>query len=370
MRNKLRNMYEKNNKTLYFIYYFLKCVFIVLGKYRRFKVDTKEAIDSYEPKKLNKIEHQHKFKKLIVFRYIYRLMPGEYYSYDFEKVPYDKRDSYITRQLTKKYYAMINTKKYRKILDKKNLTYEVFGKYYKRDMLCIKDETEFNKFEEFASKHKKFILKPLAGHSGVGVEIINTKDYDSLEDLFAYCLERAPFVTEELIVQDKGLGCFHENSVNTIRVVTFYYKNDVSIVWTFLRTGQGESNVDNMGASGLGALINPATGVIMTDGFDWHNKKTKVHPDSGVVFKGYQIPRWDELLDMVKSLASEISEMHCIGWDLSLTDKGWVLVEGNARPQVVAVQTFSGKGYKPIFDKMYNLVKREVDEKDRIMRGE
>jgi hypothetical protein len=73
---------------------------------------------------------------------------------------------------------------------------------------------------------------------------------------------------------------------------------------------------------------------------------------------------------MVKSLASEISEMHCVGWDLSLTDKGWVLVEGNARPQVVAVQTFSGKGYRPIFDKMYNLVKRERDEKDRILRGE
>ena len=370
MRSKLRKMYEKSNKSLFVIYCFLKVVFIVLGKYRRFKKDTKEAINKYEDKKLSRVRFAKKYRKLIVFRYIYYLMPGEYYSYDFEKVPYDKRDTYITRQLTKKYYSMINTKKYRKILDKKNLTHQVFGKYYKRDLICIKDEKEFNKFEEFVSNNKKFILKPLAGHSGDGIEIINSKDFDSAQDLYNYALEKAPFVAEELIVQDKGLGCFHENSVNTIRVVTFYYKNDVSILWTFLRTGQGDSNVDNMGASGLGALINPETGVVMTDGFDWHNKKTKVHPDSNIKFKGYKIPKWNELLDMVKELASELSEMHCVGWDLSLTKKGWVLVEANARPQTVAVQTFSGKGYRPVYDNMYNLVKREREEKERIMRGE
>ena len=259
MRSGLRKIYEKNTKTLFLLYLFLKVVFIITGKYGRFKRDTKEAIDKYEEKKLSKIKFIHKFRKLIVYRYIYYLMPGEYYSYDFENVPYDKRNSYITRQLTKKYYSMINTKKYRKVLDKKNLTHQVFGKYYKRDLICIKNEKEFNKFDEFVKNNNKFILKPLAGHSGDGIEIINLKDYESTQDLFNHAIEKVPFVAEELIVQDKGLACFHENSVNTIRVVTFYYKNDVSILWTFLRTGQGDSNVDNMGASGLGALINPET---------------------------------------------------------------------------------------------------------------
>lgn len=370
MRSRLRKIYEKSNKTLPGIYVFLKIVFIITGKYGRFKEETKSALETFEKGKLGKLEYLHKYRKLIVYRYIYYLRANEYYLYGFENVPYDKRDTFMTRQLTNRYYAVINTKKYRKIFDKKNLSYKLLKKYYKREMICIKDESEQKAFEEFAKKTKKFILKPFSGHSGDGIEIIETKDYESSEELFKHTIEKIPYVAEELIEQDKGLGCFHENSVNTIRVVTFYYKNDVSILWAFLRTGQGENKVDNMGAAGLGALIDHTTGKIISDGFDWLGDKVKEHPDSKITFKGYQIPRWKELLETVRSLAEEISEMHCIGWDLALTKDGWVLVEGNARPQCVTIQTFTKKGYRPVYDKMHNLIKREKEEKEKIMRGE
>ena len=62
--------------------------------------------------------------------------------------------------------------------------------------------------------------------------------------------------------------------------------------------------------------------------------------------------------------------MHCVGWDLALTKKGWVLVEGNARPQCVTVQTVTKKGYKPYYDKMYTLVSKELEEQIKYMEGE
>ena len=362
MREKLRKIYEKNNASLIFLYIFLKTAYIIFGKYKRFKEETKEAINSFDEPNLGILKYKNIYRKLIVYRYIYYLMPGEYYSFDFENVPYEKRNTYITRQLTNKYYRVINARRYRKILDNKNLTYKVFKKYYKRDLICIKDIEDKKTFLKFIENKEKFIIKPFDGHSGDGIEIIKVNNFKTKEELFNYTIERIPFVAEELINQSNDLGCFHKESVNTIRVVTFQYKESTSILWTFLRTGQGDSNVDNMGASGLGALINPENGVVMTDGFDWHNKKTKVHPDSNIQFKSFQIPKWDELLKMVKELSSELSQMHCVGWDLALTDKGWVLVEGNARPQCVAVQTFSGKGYRPVFDKMYNLIKKDIDE--------
>lgn len=364
MRNCLRKIYEKNPASVGVIYVFLKIVFVVFGKYKNFKEETIEAINSFEGTDIGKLQFQKIYMKLIVFRYIYSLRASEYYLYDFENVPYDKRDTYITRQLTKKYYRVINAKKFRKVLDKKNLSYKVFKKYYKRDLICIKDETEEKKFSKFIKDKDKFILKPFSGHSGDGIEIINTKDFKNTKELFDYTKEKAPYVAEELIKQSKDLGCFHEKSVNTIRVVTFQYKEDVSILWTFLRTGQGGSSVDNMGASGLGALIDNETGVIVSDGFDWKGDKEKVHPDSGIAFKGFQIPRWEELLETVKELASELSEMHCVGWDLALTKEGWVLVEGNARPQCVTIQTFTKKGYRPLFDKMYKLVEKENAEEE------
>lgn len=369
MRNKLRNKYEKKPNTYKTMYIFLKCVFIAFRKYNRFKKEIIEAINNFEPN-INKKEFKNQFKKLIVYRYIYYLRASEYYLYDFEKVPFDKRNDYMTRQLTNRYYAMINTKRYRKIFDKKNLSYKVYGKYYKRDLICIKDEKDKKTFDEFIKDKEKFILKPFSGHSGDGIEIINVKDYENNKELFEYTLLKAPFVAEELIVQDKGLGCFHEKSVNTIRVVTFQYKEDISILWAFLRTGQGGASVDNMGAAGLGALIDHETGKIISDGIDWKGDKEKKHPDSGITFKGYQIPKWDELKEVVKNLASELSEMHCIGWDLALTKDGWVLVEGNARPQCVTIQTFTKKGYRPMYNKMYTLVKDKKEKQERIMEGE
>lgn len=362
MRDRLRKMYEKNPSSLILQYIFLKMVFILVRRYKGFKEEIIEALDNFESKEITKKEYKKQFKKLLVFRYIYYLRPSEYYLYDFEKASFEKRSTFMTRQLTNRYYSVINAKKFRKVLDKKNLSYKVFKDYYKRDLICVNKEEDKEKFLKFIKDKEKFILKPFSGHSGDGIEILSTSDFSSKEELFDYTMEKAPYVAEELIKQSEGLGCFHEKSVNTIRVVTFQYKEDVSILWAFLRTGQGGYSVDNMGAAGLGALIDEKTGKIISDGVNWRGDKEKCHPDSKIQFKGFQIPRWDEAVETAKNLATELSEMHCVGWDLALTDKGWVLVEGNARPQCVTIQTFTKNGYKPYYDKMYKLVKKQKEE--------
>ena len=121
MRQKLRKIYEKNNATVGAIYIFLKICFIIFGRYSRFKEETNEAIQTFEGN-ISGFKYKKIFMKLIVYRYIYYLRAGEYYLYNFDKVPYDKRDSYMTRQLTNRYYAVINTRRFRKVLDKKNLS--------------------------------------------------------------------------------------------------------------------------------------------------------------------------------------------------------------------------------------------------------
>lgn len=371
MRRKLRLLYENHPGLIFFIYVFLKCALIFFKRYTGFKQEAVEAIQNFEPD-LQGGAYRKQYRKLIVYRYIYYLRSNEYYLYGFGDVPQEERYTFMTRKLTYRYYKMINTKKYRKLLDRKNLSYEVLGKYYKRDLACIKGEEDLEVFEDFTDKHSKFILKPLSGHSGDGIEIIDSTEFESQEELFAHTLEKAPYVVEELIAQDEGVGRFHPDSVNTVRVVTFSYKEDFSILWAFLRTGQGASKVDNMGAQGaggLGALIDHDTGIIVSDGVDWKGDRIAAHPDSGVVFKGYQIPRWNELLEMVKELASEIPELHCIGWDLSLTKDGWVLVEGNGRPQCVTIQTFTKKGYRPVYDKMYKLVAAYKKEQNYLFKG-
>lgn len=357
MKKTLRNLYEKNNKILLILYIIIKFLFQLTGRYKTLKEETLETLENYEGKNANKTEFKNQYKKLIVFRYIYSLRANEYYLYNFEKASYEKRKDFITRQQTAKYYSVINDRKFRKILDKKNLCYKVFKKYYKRNMICIDNIGEKEELENFINENENFIVKPFAGHSGDGIEIINVKEWENKGVLVEHLFTKAPFVAEELIKQSYELGRFHEKSVNTIRVVTFQYKGDFSILWTFLRTGQGNNQVDNMGAAGIGALIDNETGKIISDGIDWKGRKVAKHPDSDITFKGFQIPYWNELIETVRNLASELSEMHCVGWDLALTDDGWVLVEGNARPQCVTIQTFTKKGYRKYYENMYNLVK-------------
>ena len=360
MKKMLKSIYEKNNATLLVMYIGLKVLLKLAGKYKNINDEIVEGLKNFEQDKSTKLLKK-QYRKLLVYRYIYDLRASEYYLYNFENNSYKKRETFMTRHQTAKYYKVINDEKFRKILDKKNLSYEVLKQYYKRDLICITGEEDKIKLKNFVNNNTKFIIKPFDGHSGNGIEIIKKDNFKDYEELFEYLLTKVPFIAEELIKQSHEIGCFHEKSVNTVRVVTFQYEGDFSILWTFLRTGQGNNEVDNMGAMGVGALIDSSNGKIISDGIDWRGAKVEKHPDSKIQFKGFEIPKWDELIETVKKLASEMSEMHCVGWDLALTNDGWVLVEGNARPQCVTIQTFTKKGYKKYYDNMYNLVKRLND---------
>lgn len=50
---------------------------------------------------------------------------------------------------------------------------------------------------------------------------------------------------------------------------------------------------------------------------------------------GFTIPRWEEVVAMAKELATIVDGNRYAGWDLALTDNGWVMIEGNARGQFV-----------------------------------
>ncbi len=53
------------------------------------------------------------------------------------------------------------------------------------------------------------------------------------------------------------------------------------------------------------------------------------HPDSGVVFDGFVVPRFFEAVDLVKACHSLLPGLHSIGWDVAVTPEGPVLLEGN-----------------------------------------
>ena len=63
-------------------------------------------------------------------------------------------------------------------------------------------------------------------------------------------------------------------------------------------------------------------------------KRFETHPLTGIPFMGFQVPLWDEALDMVRKAARKAYGYNChwIGWDVAITPDGPALIEANWRP--------------------------------------
>lgn len=98
--------------------------------------------------------------------------------------------------------------------------------------------------------------------------------------------------------------------------------------------GCGEAVVDNGGSGGILANVDVDTGIVYTSGRNEKGERFLIHPDSKEQIVGFQIPRWKEAVAMVKEISAKTTNRY-IGWDLALTEAGWVLVEGNSCGQLL-----------------------------------
>jgi len=302
------------------------------------------------------------YREIMYCRFMYGILPKEYFIYRFDLLSHEGRMTFVTRSNKYYYYRKFNSKNYAEFLNRKTETIRKFGEFYHRDVLCVYDEDELPAFREFIKKHPRFIYKPAQDYGGHGIKIYNAELYDSPEDLFRIVVFNGACVCEELIVQGAEIAQFHPESVNTVRIVT--YRSDDGTAhtqWCFLRMGAGDSHTDNMSAGGISALIDYDTGIIVDCGRDYKGERFVYHPDTGVQFVGFKIPRWDEVKEMVQRLANVLPQVRFVGWDLAYTDRGWVFVEGNAQPQCVAPQitAYNGKlaAYKAM-DEIYEADRR------------
>ena len=179
-----------------------------------------------------------------------------------------------------------------------------------------------------------FIIKPLNSAGGKGVRLMKFEPADGIIDEICNDYVNG-FVIEERIVQRNELTVFHEESINTVRVQTFTIGDHVEIKWPVLRVGRGGSIVDNACRGGVIIGIDVDSGVTFGPGVDESGQQYSSHPDTQVPLSGYQVPCWDNLCKMLKEMAMLCPDCHTIGWDMALSEKGWVVVEGNYGPEIL-----------------------------------
>lgn len=194
------------------------------------------------------------------------------------------------------------------------------------------------------------MIKPDTGSLGKGVSIFHSADIeDSVKSIRSKIQgKKGMFVLEELIRQSPELGVFHPSSVNTIRLRTFRFDDRVEILPSNLRLGCGDSIVDNTGRGGISACLNE-DGVVLAA---CDNKGTyfDTHPDTGVQIFGFHVPRWNDAVTLANKLCQVVPDVRYVGWDLALTENGWVVIEGNDNSMFEGIQMPLQKGFRPRLD--------------------
>lgn len=284
------------------------------------------------------------------------ITPDEYFLYDFaSKTEAEKHEFVGDLERTVLCARLYNSNPAGMVFMDKMKTYESFQKYFKRDVVQVKSEADFEAFKQFVSRHDHYMAKPVAASRGNGIrKEASPRTEEEIRAAFKALLEAGACVVEELIDQDQRIAQLHPQSVNTIRYATYLNGEQLHTIACFIKIGRGESVVDNGGAGGFLAAIDEATGKITTSGKTEYGEVIEVHPDTGIPLVGFQIPEWEELLKLVKELPTVLPEQKYVGWDLALSEtKGWVLVEGNSGGQFVGPQISKGQGIRSLVDETF-----------------
>lgn len=171
----------------------------------------------------------------------------DYFEFQFYNKNLEERNTYLTTGKAYEFHNLMNKKEKRYIFKKKNLFMKKFDKFINRDYLFIKDN--FEEFNSWVTGKNKFIAKPNEGAVGKGIEILDTNDFKSIQDLFEFLKNNNLNLIEELIKQKDELNEINPSSVNTLRIVTVRNNNNIDIVGALLRMSK-DNFVDNLARGG------------------------------------------------------------------------------------------------------------------------
>ena len=229
----------------------------------------------------------------------------------------EQKKTQITRGLSNTIVRRMNDKAYWYLFDDKATFNRLFKDEVNRDWIELSDELS---------------CKPLEGSSGVGIERHTKEEWRGREEAFLQELrDKKIGIVEERVIQHPKMAEMCPTSVNTIRIATLLGDKKQGIVYAFLRIGNGKV-MDNVDQGGMAARIDLESGTLLTVGADKQGNTYTEHPMTHTPIIGFQIPYFKEACDRCLKAAQKVPQMRFVAWDVAITEKGPVFIEGNSFP--------------------------------------
>lgn len=261
----------------------------------------------------------------------------------------EQRNTYLTRGRNNELVLKYCNKSYLHLFKSKYEFYSNFSEFLNREWVKF-DTQNKEKIYKFIENHDEFILKPINGSCGKGIEKIKRTEYSSIDEIYKKIKNNnIPYILEEVIQQHDNINKIYPDAINTVRIVTILTTNDnksfitlndeekknaelvTHIVSAMFRIGNGK-HVDNFNSGGMVSPVDEKNGIVIQPAIDKKKKLYEIHPITKTAIKGFKIPYWNEIIEMCSNAAKQIPEIGYIGWDVAITSTGPVLVEGNEFP--------------------------------------
>lgn len=202
-------------------------------------------------------------------------------------------------------------------------------------------------------KEKQFIAK-FATFSYGGKNIYVLKDGEVTQEAVKAFFDefKINFVVQELVEQHEELAKLNRSSLNTLRVISFFFRGEVHILSSQLRVGGEGARVDNYSSNGYACNVNP-DGRLNERAVSKSGWVTK-HPN-GFEFKDIVVPSYDKVLRIIKEEAPKLPRLGLIGWDFGIGRDG--------EPVFIELNVFPGqnqRGSGPTFGDLTEAVLRDV----------
>ena len=218
-------------------------------------------------------------------------------------------------------------------------------------------------------KYSHVFIKPDTEEGGVGCAVLASNEENELfldgvkiseKDLMEKLY--APFLIEEIVSQEEEISDFHPASLNTLRLITMCNPDtgELYVDRAIFRMGVGGSKTDNWCSGGISVRVY-SDGTLDKYAYYYSTEKAPCiqHPDSGIMFEGYQMPHFDEACQLVLSIHRKVKRINGIGWDVAFSDKGLIIVEMN--PFFSVFQAQCGGLRKLVYERYLPLAKKNCE---------
>lgn len=305
-------------------------------------------------KKISKKTHKNRFLIIIdMIKCGFKYQAGyyDYLEFEFYLLNDKQRSTYLTRGKNNEIIRKYNNKEKAYQFDDKQIFNKMFKQFLGRDYINLDNNLE--EFKQFLENKKEIIVKPLDGEGGKGVEKIKVNS--DIEKLYQKLIDNNQTLVEEVIKQHKQMNKLYDKSVNTLRMFTFVKDGKAYFLQAILKIGNG-GVIDNFSSGGMYTFVDN-NGVVLAPAIDQDDNYFEKHPLTNEKIVGFQVPLFNEAVELVRKAALIVPDMAYVGWDVAIGEDKPILVEGNWFPGVFQMKP----SFKENKDGILTLYKKYMD---------